>query len=236
MYINYEIALWVGIIIFYVYHSSKLIYKNEFFLTKGFFLWSYVFPNNLLSLSKKYIYIPNILLPHLIHFQFFYPSKDKKLLAKEAKEIKEFCKILLSLQALTFIQFILLCLVFPLMTLKGIDNYSLLLVVIVNFLFVICELLIFLFFQKKIGLSKRKIYSIFLQNMLCPPFSINLIRELSFIQNIKNQPITMSKKFLNKDKILLFKDAFNNLIDRDLDNAFLSTKDKNELINYKKII
>jgi hypothetical protein len=236
MYLSFEITLWIGIFAFYIFGSTKFVYKNEFFILKGFKAWSFVFPSSFFIAFKKKIYIPNLFLPHLIHLQFSYPSKEEKFSSKLYKEINNFCKILLPLQILTVIQFLLLCIVLPLMILYKVHNYYLLCACIFIYMIVIVEFIYQLIHQKELGVNKKKIYSIFFGNLLCPPFSLNIIREISYISNLDNRPITLSKRFLKKNKMDGFRVVFENILCKELENVFLNKQEKNKLIKYKKML
>lgn len=179
MYFTYEEALWIGIVSLYLYDSIKLIDHNKIIIKKGFFKWGYIFPSDFLTLKNKIIFILNTISPHYSCYLFCYPVTKSKSSRSDIKKFNSFENSLFALKVSCLLKFFLILLFFPLSLIMAVGEYVSLTILAAGYSLILLDLIYMLFILKKLNISKVKCFTLFFTNFLCPPFSINLVKDLS---------------------------------------------------------
>ena len=234
MYISYEYLLWLGIALFYIYDSVELVYFNNIYIVKGLKSWSHIIPNPFFTIFNKIVFIPNPLTPHCLYFKFSFPSNEDRISPMESKDVNAFNKAIYNIQTLTLYQLILLIVVFPIMLINY--NYGPLLlgIMVLIYMNIIIILALIYINKKQFKISQKQFITYLFESILCPPFSLNILRKISKNYEIKNSPISFSTKKMNKKLVRNFRFEVNEVI-----NTYLSISDNKEefskkLIKYKK--
>jgi len=200
MYFTYEAYLWIGILSFYIYDSLKLVNHNEFFIKKGFREIDFTFPSDFFTFKNKIVFIHNLLLPHQSFYKFSYPDKTKNKNINQINNFNSYEKKLFFLKITSIIKFLLIIFIFPLGVYLSINDELILTSLALIYLLILIEFIFMFINYKRIKLSKKFIIYKLFNNLLCPPLSINLLKDISKDYQIKYPFLYFAKNKLNQYK------------------------------------
>ena len=191
-----ELQLILLIVILILYDSSRLIYTNQmvFIFSKK---WSFINDINLMNINGKSLYISNPLLVFQEEYILECNFDEIDFLKNEnLPNINKNIKLLLAFFG--YVSFFLLVLILPILLLSNRNEMHLLICVSLIYLTsLICGLTI-IFSHRKLNISKNNSINLFFEFILCPPFTVNVIKKISNFQKVNNNIISAALRNFNQ--------------------------------------
>jgi hypothetical protein len=173
-----EAQLLVLAALFYLYDSSVLLYASEGLLTPASAgRWAIVYQPNSIALRGRMLFIPNVLLPHRPVFRLSWTAATvnfENSVDWTAKRT-QFARLAPFVYGSAAAIFVLLP--FALYAWRS-DVYVLTAALVIYLASIVAGVAV-VKGRERFGLSKKKAWSTAIECVLCPPFTINLIRRLS---------------------------------------------------------
>lgn len=178
MILPFEALLCLGILAFYVYDSASLLYRNEFLLIRkksGINLW---LAHNGPVMMRRYLHVPNPMTPTLHVYRSAkiantpFTTDHKWCLFTATECIAQMLDIWVVFLAFELLVFL------PIIAFIWGSGPELLMVFIVIYGTIIVAFLMVYRFRHIMAHMGIGYYSLFFECILCPPFSINLIRKI----------------------------------------------------------
>ena len=162
---------------FYIYDSALLLYVNEGILTPNRRSWSIKLAVTGFSIRGKNLIFPNLLIPHRPVYKLFWDYKSLNTFStvtwdEEKKRYKIFFPMVYGMAVALFVTL-------PLVFFLNRNDFALLACLALIYLNALLTGLALLCSQKSLQLSRRRCWSIFLECLLCPPLTINVVRKIS---------------------------------------------------------
>lgn len=209
MHLPFEILVVIGIVGFYIYDSAYLYFYNEFNLTKGLFKHFNAQPSSKkLNFLHRYLVLPNLFLPHHLTFKCTWNVKKLELLmhVDDIHFINTISKILKPLQFVNILLFMLTLFCLPVIFwFQG--GYTLLAIAIILIYLINIMTFITISIQRKaLKLSWSKLFQFLLDVLLCPPFSLNILRKISLNYKVQTDGLLIAKSMLPPEDYQTFLD------------------------------
>lgn len=202
--IAFEYLIILGLVGFYLYDSAKLCFYNEFFILKGFSAkFKLQLQNNRLSILKKFLMIPSPFSPQylcfIVRWQLTQTDQHNEVIQQEINHILHIQKILKPLQALIFLNALLMLILFPMALLSQWNYlYMAILIVLIYSINIISIGCVFLQ-RKNLCLSNLKFSHLVVDALLCPPFALNMLQKISLASDFKTDGIILAQHLLQAE-------------------------------------
>jgi hypothetical protein len=236
MNLSFEALLILGVLGFYLYDSAILLFSNELVFIKSYGKWSASFPSARWRVMRKLLFFPNPFTPFNLIFLSAWTTKDSSSQNKSS-DVSKLLVAMLYLRISVMVLMFLLIIALPMVIFKlGIGTSSL--VVLTLIYLTIINMLFYAYFKKKdLGLSNKAFAELAFEALACPPFALNLIRNISLRHSLcKNSVKFAAKELENED----FK-KFIKMLDEKLTEEIELEDEENsprsiELIKYREEI
>jgi hypothetical protein len=226
---SFEALLVLGVFGLYCYDSFMLLNFNELIFIRFKKKWSYKFPILSLQLLRKFPFLPNLLTPNVPLFQVFWPSRDQGL---NTKELDTFIKSALPIQIISVLLLLLMFIGLPIIAFTYGSSVKLLIIFSTIYSLIVC-ILIYIFNQKhNLKISNTKFLSIAFESIVCPPFSLNMVRKISLNFPMNVDPYIFSKKMFEEETKKSFKTNLSIMIDKKMNFLEKDSERFIELNNY----
>jgi hypothetical protein len=226
---SFEVLLILGVFGFYFYDSFMLLSLNELILTRSSKKWTYKFPIVGFQLLKKFPFLPNLLTPNATLFQVSWPTSDQGL---NIKELNIFIKSVLPIQIISVLILLLMFICLPVIAFTYGSGVKLLIIFSAIYSLIVCGL-IYIFNQKhNLKISNTKFLSIAFESIVCPPFSLNMVRKISLNFPMNVDPYIFSKKMFDEETKKSFKKNLCIIIDKKMNFLEKDSERFIELNNY----
>lgn len=195
---SFEILLVLGVVGFYLYDSSMLLYTNELIFIRNRRSWRTCSTRHNPLLLGKRLYIPNPLTPNVAVFRVYW--SEFELRSKDIDySLNVFLTGLMPLGYLILLLFGLMFLCLPaVLFCYGSGAQLLWLMAIVYSNIVMIFLLVFQ--QREIfGLSKKLCFFLLIESLACAPFALNVLRKITLHRSQFMDPIEFARKYFDDE-------------------------------------
>ncbi len=221
---------------FYIYDSALLLYVNEGILTPARRSWSIKLAVRGFTIRGKNLIFPNLLIPHRPVYRLFWDYKSLDTVStvtwdEEKKRYQIFFPMVYGMAAALFVTL-------PLVFFLNRTDFAVLGCLFLIYLNTLLTGLALLCLHERLQLSRKKCWSIFLECLLCPPLTINVVRKISTQRVLPTSIFAAGVLLLEADQREIFFDNLLSQIDNQIEAAddheqsFLITI-KCELIKFK---
>ena len=210
MLLSTEALIMLGVLGFYIYDSTLLLFSNEIVFIESFGKWRAYTPSDRWRLMSKFLFLPNPLLAFNLIFTtvLFEESIHSDVELNKINKLKTSLSFIrISIILLIILFFIIL----PLALFKlGIGNATL--IVVLSIYLNIISMLSYVFMNRvDLGINNKVFAAIAFEAIACPPLAINLIRRIS-LHNINGiNPIKFAAENLDSES---YNDLIEKLIDK----------------------
>ncbi len=200
MTLSFDIMLILGIVGFYLFDSSMLLYVNELVFVEKNGKWVVYRPEWGWQMLGKNLYVPNPLTPDYSLFcACWVVSSAPNEYQEDIDALRKFLNELNPLRYMTFSLFVLLLIWLPIVLLKFGTGLALLLFIGVIYC-IISIMLAQIFRQReKLGLSGRTFAKLAFDSLACAPFALNLVRKITLHRSLVGDPICFANQVLDSD-------------------------------------
>jgi len=175
-----EADLWLlaGIVAFYLYDATILLYADELVAWPRRRAWSASVGNEL-QWRGRFAFLPNPLTPWrpLLRLQWERPPGDRAPV--QLGEVHDLVRALKPLRAAVAVMAFLLAVLLPLVLFGWRRWEALLLLLGAVYLLSSCMVVYTLRARAALGLDRRALLSLAVDTLACPPFALNLVRKIS---------------------------------------------------------
>ena len=207
-----------------LYDSSHLTYTNEMFFIRSKNKWRYVNDSNFIQINGRSLYVSN---PFFLHQEEYLLKWDfEKINFLEAKPLPQINRDMKwILTALAYVSLVLVFLVLPWLLFGFRTDVNL--AVCAGLIYANALLIGSLVwaYQSQLGISKKHAHGLLLELILCPLFSINIIKKISALQSVNVNLISAAIRHLDSTQwhelCLILKEKINDeLSHSDLDEEY----------------
>ncbi len=199
MNFSFELLLVLGVIGFYLADSVILLFHNELVLQGTKKHWRYSYRNAGFEVAGKYVVLPNPFLPFKALFKVRWQISIDPDMAKATKtleQISSMTQAMLPLQLLAILLWIQLIILTPVVVwFYGLGLLFLFLLVWVYCTIIIALIIVFIKRQHFV-LSKHAFLKLAFDVLVCVPFSINLLRKLTFRMSMPGDALLIAERLL----------------------------------------
>ncbi len=198
--ISFEIWLMVGIIGFYIADSVILSFHNEILLSASSGTsWGYVQHGSGLELAGKYLNVPHVFKPYQLVFKLRWQPKvpaGTQLQLDTVYQLRQLARVILPLQILVFFLALQVLILIPVIIyLFGLG--LLFLIVLLTVYFTTLLALLFVVVKRRVfNLSLAACAKLAFDVLVCPPFSVNLLRKLGISQSVVLDGLLVAEQLL----------------------------------------
>ncbi len=210
MLLSTEILIMFGVIGFYIYDSTLLLFSNELVFVESFGKWKAYIPSDRWRLMGKFLFLPNPLFAFNLMFKTILFEKNGYS-NLDAKGINKLKTTLSFIRITIILLMILFFIILPLALFKlGIGNATL--VVVCCIYLTIINMLFYSFIKRvDLGINNKVFAVIAFETLACPPLAINLIRRISLHNIDCINPINFAAENLEKET---YNELVENLIEK----------------------
>lgn len=218
MILDYEVMLALGIIGFYLYDSSMLIYVNELVFSEHNGTWSFSYPKPNFQFLKKFLYIPNPLTPYRPIFRVFWSVNEINHSLQSKVDLQSFITALRPLRYMTYCLCFLLFFGLPIIVFILNTNSDLSLIFLFCGIYInILVMLSQIYRQKEtLGLSRKVFVKLSIDSLACPPFALNLLRKISLNYSLGTPPVFFARHFFPNETFEQLINVLSHKIDDEL--------------------
>ena len=199
MNLSFEALLILGVLGFYLYDSAILLFSNELVFIKSYGKWSVSFPSARWRFMGKLLFLPNPFTPFNLVFLTPWATKDSESKNK-SKDISKLLVVMPYLRISVMALMFLLVIALPTVIFKLGIGMPALLVLSLIYLTVI-NMLYYVYIKKEdLELSNKAFAELAFEAIACPPFALNLIRNISLRHSLCINPVDFAaEKLKNED-------------------------------------
>jgi hypothetical protein len=236
MNLSFEVLLVFGVLGFYLYDSAILLFSNEIIFIESYGKWSVSFPSARWRLMGKLLFFPNPFTPFNLVFLTTWTTKD----SSSNNKLKDVSKLLVAMSYLrisVIVLMFLLIIALPIVIFKlGIGTSSL--VVLFLIYLTIISMLCYTYFKKEdLGLSNKAFAELAFEALACPPFALNLIRNISLRHLLCKNPVKFAAKRLENEDFKKFIEMLDDKLTEKLELEDEENSPRSiELIKYREKI
>jgi hypothetical protein len=206
---SFEVLLLLGVVGFYLYDSSMLLYSNEMVYLEKNYKWSFASPGNNWGILGKILYIPNPVRPDIVMLRVYWTESQHTFIGnmeENRRALETLINEVRPIQYMVLVLFVLLSLGLSIALFKYGGGAFLL--IIFGMVYVTIALILAYTFWKKdvLQLTMRKWLFLVFESLLCPPFALNILRKITLNHTISCEPILLAENVFEKD-------VFNRLVD-----------------------
>lgn len=178
-----EAQLLILAVLFYVYDSSILLFSNEGVITPSWKNWTAQTNHRGLVLLRKKLFIPNLLLPHRPIFRLHWQpeSMSQASSVEWQKEKSMYGWFGLPAYGMALALFVITPITYCFFR----SDPALLACLALIYLIPVGAGMLLYRHQKHLGVSTQNAWSLCLECLLCPPFTINIVRKLSLARRLQ---------------------------------------------------
>ncbi len=209
--------LFVLAALLYVYDSALLLFVNEGTLTTCRKGWSVKTANSGFTIRGKNLFFPNLLLPHRPVFRLSWNYKNPTSTSKVTwgKEKSLYSAFIPMVYAMAITLFCTL----PAVLFFNRSDIALLSCLVLIYLTSALTGVVLFLLRKRLQLTRSKCWSIFLECLLCPPLTINVIRKISTQKVLHSSLVAAGVSLLEKEDWLHLRDELIAQIDNEIEHA-----------------
>ena len=194
MNLSFEALFVIGVIGFYLYDSSMLLFSNELIFTAKRRKWAFTSAESHWQMLGKNLYIPNPFTPSSVMFRVSWFITGSEQPPEDQHRLNNFILALTPLRWMTYYLFALLIVVLPLIMLGYGAGLEFLIVVAAVYL-TITVMLVLVWRQKEVlGLSKKTFAKLSFDSLACAPFALNLLRKITLQRSLSGDPIIFARE------------------------------------------
>lgn len=174
---TFELGLFIGVVAFYVYDATTLLYVNEVVFTLTRRGWAFTCPAGSYTLKRRIPFVAGVFTPFTPRFHVYRSQPGASGVCSSLNESR-YLAALRPVRLLVGCLMVLLFVVLPAVLLFASAAWLLSLFAVA---YLGCLSLAILIFTKRtsFGLSKRKCVSLCAEFLLCPPFALSVIPKMS---------------------------------------------------------
>ena len=215
--ISTEVQLLILAALFYVYDSALLLYVNEGTLTPTRRGWTVKTGETGFTLRGKNLVFPNLILPHRPVFRLSWNYKHPETTSTVAWDTER--SLYSAFVPMVYAMVITLFFTLPAVLFFNRSDIALLsCLALIYFNAALTGVVLFIS-RKKLQLSKSKCWSIFLECLLCPPLTINVIRKISTQRVPLSSLVAAGVSLLEKEDWEHLRDELIAQIDNEIEDA-----------------
>lgn len=199
MRISIEAWFVIGIYLFYISNSLKLLHNNQLILCMTLGKWKVICPDSQWQILRKTPYLFNPFLANSPIFCGTWSTATEANNIEAAIAIDEFVNALSPLNYFVIILFVMMCLCIPLALLTYGTGFVFLSMMLITYTTILVMLAVLYTKRTELGLSQRNYFSIAFDCIVCPPYAINLIRKITWQYKVKFNLIEFAVSKLNRD-------------------------------------
>lgn len=206
---SFDVLLLLGVIGFYLYDSSMLLYTNELVYLERNYKWSFASPSNNWALLGKILYIPNPIRPDIAMWRIYWTEKTHVFngnIEEERKSLENLCTQVRPFRYMVLVLLILFSLGLPIALFKYGGGVILLILFGLIYLTIAFILAYALWKRHALELPLRKWAFLAFESLFCPPFALNILRKITLNHSISCEPILLAETIFEKD-------IFNRVVD-----------------------
>lgn len=178
-----EAQLLILAVLFYIYDSSILLFSNEGVITPSWKNWTAKTHPRGLVLLRKRLFIPNLLLPHRPIFRLHWQPESMSQAASVEWQKEKSLYGWFGLPA--YGMALALFVITPITYYFFRSDPALLTCLALIYLIPVGAGMLMYRHQKHLGFSTKNAWSLFFECLLCPPFTINIVRKLSLARPLQ---------------------------------------------------
>lgn len=178
-----ELQLLLAAAFFYLYDASVLLHADEGLLSPaGGRAWAIVYRPNSIALRGRLVYVPNLLLPHRPVYRLAWSAAALSFADSDAwDERRARYSVLVPFVYLAALSIFVLL---PVCLLWGRSDIQVLVVAALIYANSVAAGIAVVRCRGALGLERRRAWTTAIECVLCPPFTVNLIRRLSIHERI----------------------------------------------------
>lgn len=215
--ISTEVQLLVLAGLFYVYDSALLLYVNEGTLSPTRKGWSVKTGDTGFTLRGKNLVFPNLLLPHRPVFRLSWNYKHPAITPKVAWDTEK--SLYSAFIPMVYGMALTLFFTLPAVLFFNRSDIALLSCLALIYLNAVLTGIVLFFSRQQLQLSKSKCWSIFLECLLCPPLTINVIRKISTQRAPLDSLVAAGVSLLEKEEWEHLRDELIAQIDNEIEDT-----------------
>jgi hypothetical protein len=190
--VPFELLLPLGVVAFYLFDSSQMLYANELIFTLSNGRWDFSAGTGLI-LFGRHLYLPNPLTPQLAGFRVSWSDAPRERDMTGAAAVRELEQQLWLQKDLARGLLVTLLLALPLMLAWRGAGLELLVVFALGYTLSIIIMIDVIRRRRALHLSRRKLWSLSFDAIACPPFAINMVRKLSALHALPDDAIVFAR-------------------------------------------
>ncbi len=214
--LSFELLLFCGVLVFYLFDSSMLLYLNELVFIRSSKNWDFACPGNCWLLLGKRLYIPNPLRPDVAIFRVYWIDLNQRT-CKVEQSLDAYFSALVPLRHMIVMLLILLLALLPLVLIIFGSGAQLLWVYGAVYLNILLILYYVYRHKKTLKISNRKYLEWSFECLVCAPFALNLLRKITLHRSLFGDPIEFADKSFDQKKFDVLVDIVSKRIDQMLD-------------------
>ncbi len=231
---SFETLLVLGVFILYIYDSLMLLSINELLITRSRNNWSYKLPFLEYQLLRKYPLLPNLLMPGIAIFRTYWPGPSTK--SSNINEVNDFIKKLLPIQLIIYVLLVLQLIILPMIVYYYGSGVKLL-IVFAAIYFTILGALIYIFCNRdNLYISRTKFLSLAFESLACPPFALNIVRNISLNYPELNDPLMIAKKVFDTASYKTFCGDLASVVEKNMSFIDVNSSHYKDLNKYLEMI
>jgi hypothetical protein len=195
--LDYELALPLGAIAFYLYDSALLLYRNELVLERTARAWRMARTADVRLFGRR-LFLPNPLNPQTPLFRVSWSEADTRGKAESAENLNRFVTALRPLRVLAVLLLLLLGVALPVVSVKAGLGGMMLGVFAAYYLTTLIALVVIHARRGQLDLTRRAFWSLAFDVIACPPFAANIVRKLSLRRSIAGDPLLFAAEAMSK--------------------------------------
>ncbi len=230
--LSFELLLIIGVLGFYLYDSSMLLYINELVFIRGYRAWNFSCPStNWLVLGRR-LYIPNPLSPNMPIFRLNWAESNHRS-KSDITSLEEVLAVLVPVQYLLATLLACFFIVLPLVLLLYGSGPQLLWAFGVIYLNIFLILILVYLKKDVLGVSNREYLALSFESLACAPFALNILRKLTLRRLLSSDPMEFANTILDREKFEVLVDVVNKRIDEQIESVDIDNPRSVSLQLYK---
>ncbi len=215
--VSAEVQLFFLAALFYVYDSALLLFVNEGVLTPSRNGWSIKTGNTGFTIRGKNLIFPNLFLPHRPVFCLSWNYKNPVSTSTVIWDIER--SLYSTFVPMVYGMAIALFLILPAVLFLNRSDIALLICLALIYVNSLLTGVVLFFSRERLQLTRSKSWSIFLECLLCPPLTINVVRKISTQKVLHSSLVTAGITLLENEDWDHLCDEFIAQLDNEIDEA-----------------
>jgi hypothetical protein len=210
--------LTLGIVGFYLFDSTMLLYVNELVFVEKNEKWVFGRPGSGWEMLGKNLYVPNPLTPDYPLFRTCWVLSSAPNEHQEDVEIlRQFINEIKPLRYMTLSLFVLLLIGLPIV-LFGFGT-GLALLLLLGVIYCTISVMLALIYRKRerLGLPVKTFAKLAFDSLACAPFALNLVRKITLRRSLLGDPICFAHQVLDAGAFAQLVQALCDRVDEEIE-------------------